>query len=63
MVTSLCRGLHSSLRLRYLKHEGIEHGFNPQVLTALTLLAVESAPVGKDLMIRLIVNLMAGVSA
>ena len=60
MVTSLWRGPHSSLRLRYLKHEGIVHGLNPQVLTALI---AESAPVGKDLMIWLIVNLMAGASA
>ncbi|MDE0532621.1 MAG: virulence RhuM family protein [Albidovulum sp.] len=53
----------SLLFLLYLKQEGIEHGLNPQALTALTLLVAESAPAGKDLMIRLIVNLLAGSSA
>ncbi len=52
----------SLLFLLYLKQEGIEHGLNPQALTALTLLVAESAPTGKDLMIRLIVNLLAGAS-
>ena len=52
----------SLLFLLYLKQEGIEHGLNPQALTALTLLVAESTPAGKDLMIRLIVNLLAGVS-
>ena len=52
----------SLLFLLYLKQEGIEHGLNPQALTALTLLVAESAPAGKDLMIRLIVNLLAGAS-
>ncbi len=47
------------LFLLYLKQEGMEHRLNPQALTALTLLIVESAPAGKDLMIRLIVNLLA----
>ena len=53
----------SLLFLLYLKQEGIEHGLNPQALTALTLLVAESAPAGKDLMIRLIVNLLAAASA
>ena len=53
----------SLLFLFYLKQEGLEHGLNPQALTALTLLIAESAPAGKDLMIRLIVNLLAGASA
>lgn len=52
----------SLLFLLCLKQEGIEHGLNPQALTALTLLVAESAPAGKDLMIRLIVNLLAGAS-
>ncbi len=52
----------SLLFLLYLTQEGIDHGLNPQALTALTLLVAESAPAGKSLMIRLIVNLMAGSS-
>ncbi len=52
----------SLLFLIYLKQEGIEHGLNPQALTALTLLVAESAPAGKDLMIRLIVNLLVETS-
>lgn len=43
----------------YLKQEGVEHRLNPQALTALTLLIAESAPAGKDLMTRLIINLLA----
>ncbi len=49
----------SLLFLLYLKQEGVEHRLNPQALTALTLLIAESAPAGKDLMVRLIVNLLA----
>ena len=49
----------SLLFLLYLKQEGVEHGLNPQALTALTLLIAESAPAAKDLMIRLVVNLLA----
>ena len=52
----------SLLFLLYLKQEGMEHRLNPQALTALTLLIAESAPAGKHLMIRLIVNLLAGPS-
>ena len=52
----------SLLFLLYLKQEGIKHGLNPQALTALTLLVAESAPTSKDLMIRLIVNLLVGTS-
>ena len=48
----------SLLFLLYLKQEGMEHRLNPQALTALALLIAESAPAGKDLMIRLIVNLL-----
>ena len=46
--------------LLYLKQEGVEHGLNPQALTALTLLIAESASAAKDLMIRLVVNLLSG---
>ena len=49
----------SLLFLLYLKQEGLEHDLNPQALTALTLLVAESAPAAKDLMIRLVVNLLA----
>ena len=49
----------SLLFLLYLKQEGVEHRLNPQALTALTLLIAESAMAGKDLMIRLIINLLA----
>ena len=48
----------SLLFLLYLKQEGVAHTLNPQALTALTLLVAESAPASKDLMIRLIVNLL-----
>ena len=48
----------SLLFLLYLRQEAVAHNLNPQALTALTLLVAESAPVGKDLMIRLIVNLL-----
>ena len=53
----------SLLFLLYLKQKGIEHGINPQALTALTILVAESAPAVKNLMIRLIVNLLAGSRA
>ena len=48
----------SLLFLLYLKQEGIMHRLNPQALTVLTLLIAESVPTGKDLMIRLIINLL-----
>ena len=48
----------SLLFLLYLQQEGVAHHLNPQALTALTLLVAESAPASKDLMIRLIVNLL-----
>ena len=47
------------LFLLYATQEEISHPLNPQALTALTLLIAESAPAGKDLMVRLIVNLLA----
>ena len=46
------------LFLLYMTREGIENRPDPGALTALTLLIAESAPSNKDLMIRLIVNLM-----
>ena len=49
----------SLLFLLYLAQEGMAHRLNPQALTALTLLIAESAPADKDLMVRLIVNLLA----
>ena len=53
----------SLLFLVYLEQEGVEHQLNPQALTALTLLIAESAPRSKDLMIRLVVNLLAEPTA
>ena len=47
------------LFLLYATQEGIEHRFNPQALTALTLMIATSAPGEKDLIIRLVVNLLA----
>lgn len=49
----------SFLFMLYLQQEGISHQLNPQALTALALLIAESAPSNKDLMIRLIINLLA----
>ena len=48
----------SLLFLLYLKQEGMEHRITPHALTALTLLIAESAPASKDLMTRLVVNLL-----
>ena len=42
-----------------MKQEGATHRLNPQALTALTPLIAGNASSGKDLMIRLIVNLLA----
>ena len=53
----------SLLFLVYLEQERVEHRLNPQALTALTLLIAESAPRSKDLMIRLVVNLLAEPTA
>mgnify|MGYP001597364002 CR=1 FL=1 len=49
----------SLLFILYLQQEGVAHLLNPQALTALALLIAESAPASKDLMIRLIINLLA----
>lgn len=48
----------SFLFMLYLREQGLAHKLNAQGLTALTLLIAESAPSNKDLMIRLIVNLL-----
>ena len=50
----------SLLFLLHLRQEGLHHDLNPQALTALTLLIAESAPANKDLLVRLIVNLLVG---
>lgn len=47
------------LLLLYLQQEAMPASINPAALTALTLLVAESLPQNKDLMIRLIVNLLA----
>lgn len=49
----------SFLFMLYLQQEGMAHQLNPQALTALALLIAESAPASKDLMVRLIINLLA----
>ena len=48
----------SFLFMLYLQQEGMLHQLNPQALTALALLIAESAPASKDLMVRLIINLL-----
>lgn len=48
----------SFLFMLYLNQEHIAHRLNPQGLTALALLIAESAPMNKDLVIRLIANLL-----
>ena len=48
----------SFLFMLYLRQEGVTHRLTPEGLTALTLLLAESAPANKDLMIRLIINLL-----
>ena len=47
------------LFLLYLTHEGVAPPLDPRAMAALVLLIAESAPSRKDLMIRLVVNLMA----
>lgn len=49
----------SLLFLLYLTQEKVTHELNPKALTALTLLVAASEPSSKDLMIRLIMNLLA----
>jgi prophage maintenance system killer protein len=48
----------SFLFMLYLRQEGIASRFNPQALTALALLIAESARSSKELMVRLIINLL-----
>ncbi len=48
----------SFLFMLYLKQEGMGHRINPLALTALALLIAESAASNKDLMVRLIMNLL-----
>jgi prophage maintenance system killer protein len=48
----------SFLFMLYLQQERMTHQLNPQALTALALLIAESAPANKDLMVRLIINLL-----
>jgi prophage maintenance system killer protein len=48
----------SFLFILYLQQEGMTHRLNPPALTALALLIAESAPANKDLMVRLIINLL-----
>ncbi len=49
----------SFLFMLYLQQEQITHNLNPQALIALALLIAESAPTNKELMVRLILNLLA----
>lgn len=49
----------SFLFMLYLHQEGMAQRLDPRALTALALLIAESAPTSKDLMIRLIMNLLA----
>ena len=51
------------LFLLYLTQESIAHRLDPKALTALTLLIAESEPSGKDLMVRLVVNLIGDIDA
>lgn len=48
----------SFMFLLYLQQEGMEMSINANALTALALLIAESDPSNKDLMIRLVVNLL-----
>lgn len=51
----------SFLFLLYQRQEGMSSGVNENALTALSLLIAESQPANKELMIRLIVNLLVSV--
>jgi len=53
----------SLLFLLYLAQEKVPHELNPKALTALTLLVAASDAAAKDLMIRLIMNLLAEPTA
>ena len=49
------------LFLLYLRQEGMRRALDENGITALTLLLAESDPKAKDLMVRLVMNLLAGV--
>jgi prophage maintenance system killer protein len=53
----------SFLFMLYLQQEGMAQRLDPRALTALALLIAESAPTSKDLMIRLIMNMLVGEQA
>lgn len=53
----------SFLFLLYLQQEGMAMNINENALTALALLVAESPPANKDLMIRLVVNLLVNSEA
>jgi prophage maintenance system killer protein len=53
----------SFLFLLYLQQEGMAMNINENALTALALLVAESQPANKDLMIRLVVNLLVNSEA
>ena len=53
------RRIGALLFLLYLRQENVEHGLTPHALTALTLLVAESSASTKDLIVRLIMNLLA----
>lgn len=53
----------SFLFMLYLQQEGLAQRLDPGALTVLALLIAESAPLRKDMMIRLIMNLLAGEHA
>ena len=50
----------SFLFMLYLQQEHMEHTLGPRALTALALLIAESAPTNKELMVRLVMNLLVG---
>ena len=50
----------SFLFMLYLQQEDMAQRLDPRALTALALLIAESAPASKDLMVRLIINLLDG---
>ncbi len=51
------------LFLLYMRQEGLNHRLDPRALTALTLLITEGVPSNKDLMIRLVMNILTTGSA
>ncbi len=51
------------LFLLYLRQEGLDHDLDPRSLAALSLLVARSAPADRDLVVRLIANLLAAPTA